>query len=49
MAWRLEHLIEAGEIDNTQLGWTVGWLKLNGFEKRLELKLSGNCHPDLAG
>ena len=49
MAWRPERLIRSGELDNTQLGWTVGWLELDGFEDRLELKLAGNCHPDLAG
>ena len=49
MAWRPAHLVQAGELDNTQLGWTTGWLELDGFEHRLELKLAGNCHPDLAG
>ncbi len=32
MAWRPERLVKAGEIDNTQLGWTVGWLELEGVE-----------------
>jgi hypothetical protein len=49
MAWRPDHLVQAGELDNTQLGWTIGWLELEGFPKRLQLKLAGNCHPDLAG
>lgn len=49
MAWRLEHLLKAGELDNTQRGWTVGWLELENFSQRLRLKLAGNCHPDLAG
>ncbi len=49
MAWRPERLVKAGEIDNTRLGWTVGWLELEGVEGRLQLKLAGNCHPDLAG
>ncbi|GAA4467450.1 hypothetical protein [Novipirellula rosea] len=49
MAWRPTHLVQAGELDNTQLGWTVGWLQLEGFAERMQLKLSGNCHPDLAG
>ncbi len=49
MACRLDHLFHAGELDNTQLGWTIGWLELSGFQQRLELKLVGNCHPDLAG
>jgi hypothetical protein len=49
MAWRPEHLFRAGELDNTQPGWTVGWLELDGCSERLQLKLAGNCHPDLAG
>ncbi len=49
MAWRPEHLVKAGELDNTQLGWTVGWLELDSVPERLMLKLAGNCHPDLAG
>lgn len=49
MAWRPDHLVQAGELDNTQSGWTVGWLELDGFPDRLQLKLAGNCHPDLAG
>jgi hypothetical protein len=49
MAWRPNHLVQAGELDNTQRGWTIGWLQLDGFADRLQLKLAGNCHPDLAG
>jgi hypothetical protein len=49
MAWRPEYLVTAGELDNTQFGWTLGWLELEGFPERLQLKLAGNCHPDLAG
>ncbi|QDT05012.1 hypothetical protein K227x_34100 [Rubripirellula lacrimiformis] len=49
MAWRPTHLVQAGEIDNTQLGWTMGWLQLDGINEPLRLKLAGNCHPDLAG
>jgi hypothetical protein len=49
MAWRPEHLVLAGELDNTQPGWTVGWIALDGVAERLQLKLAGNCHPDLAG
>ncbi|MDA8744798.1 hypothetical protein N9N28_09215 [Rubripirellula amarantea] len=49
MAWRPERLVKAGLLDNTTLGWTVGWLELDGIDQRLRLKLAGNCHPDLAG
>lgn len=49
MAWRPERLVKAGQLDNTKLGWTVGWLELEGIDQRLQIKLAGNCHPDLAG
>lgn len=49
MAWRPERIVKAGQLDNTTLGWTVGWLELDGIDQRLQLKLAGNCHPDLAG
>lgn len=49
MAWRPEHLLQSGELDNTQVGWVVGWLEFDGIPDRLQLKLAGNCHPDLAG
>ncbi len=48
MAWRLERLVQAGELDSTQFGWTIGWLELADQSERLQLKLAGNCHPDLA-
>jgi len=38
-----------GELDNTTLGWTTGWIRLQGRDEPLRLKLAGNCHPDLAG
>ncbi|WP_153559363.1 hypothetical protein [Roseimaritima sediminicola] len=49
MAWRPERLLQTGELDNTQRGWTIGWLQLDSFRDPLQLKLAGNCHPDLAG
>ena len=49
MAWRPEHLVVEGELDNTESGWTTGWIQLEGAAERIELKLAGNCHPDLAG
>ncbi|TWU25187.1 hypothetical protein Pla52o_14850 [Novipirellula galeiformis] len=49
MAWRPEHLVTSGQLDNTLNGWTIGWLELDGIDERLQLKLAGNCHPDLAG
>ena len=49
MAWRPGEWLIEGEFDNTTAGWTVGWLKIEGREEPLQLKLAGNCHPDLAG
>ena len=49
MAWRPSEWVTSGEIDNTTLGWTVGWIKIEGRDQPLQLKLAGNCHPDLAG
>jgi hypothetical protein len=49
MAWRPSDWVLAGELDNKILGWTTGWLKIEGIEEPLKLKLAGNCHPDLAG
>ncbi|HBJ38114.1 MAG TPA: hypothetical protein DDZ51_25835 [Planctomycetaceae bacterium] len=49
MAWRPDHLVIAGELDNTQFGWTNGWLEIHGFDFRLQLKMAGNCHPDQSG
>lgn len=49
MAWRPSDWVISGELDNTTAGWTIGWVELQGRDKPLQLKLVGNCHPDLAG
>jgi hypothetical protein len=49
MAWRPSDWVLEGELDNTQLGWTIGWMRIQGRDEPLKLKLAGNCHPDLAG
>jgi hypothetical protein len=49
MAWRPTEWVLEGELDNTTPGWTTGWVKIEGIEEPLRLKLAGNCHPDLAG
>jgi hypothetical protein len=49
MAWRPSDWVLDGELDNTIPGWTIGWLRLQGRAEPLQLKLAGNCHPDLAG
>ncbi len=49
MAWRPTSWVLDGELDNTTPGWTIGWIRLEGRDEPLRLKLAGNCHPDLAG
>lgn len=49
MAWRPTSFVIDGELDNTTRGWTIGWIRLEGRDEPLRLKLAGNCHPDLAG
>ena len=49
MAWRPSEWVLEGELDNTQRGWTIGWVQIQGRDEPLKLKLAGNCHPDLAG
>ncbi len=49
MAWRPSDWVLEGELDNTTPGWTIGWVRLQGREEALRLKLAGNCLPDLAG
>lgn len=51
MAWRPCDWFLEGELDNTVKGWTTGWVKIQGPENpvTLKLRLVGNCHPDLAG
>ncbi len=49
MAWRPSDWVIGGELDNTTPGWTIGSVQIQGRDKPLQLKLAGNCHPDLAG
>ena len=45
MAWRPTSWVIDGELDNTVRGWTIGWIRLEGRDEPLKLKLAGNCHP----
>ncbi len=49
MAWRLHEHVLRGEIDNRTRGRVTGRIWICGVADPLELDLSGNCHPDLAG
>lgn len=44
MAWRPSEWVLEGELDNTQRGWTIGWVRIQGRDEPLKLKLAGNCH-----
>lgn len=49
MAWRIEHNVVRGEIDNQMRGRIEGRIWLAGCSDPLVLQLTGNCHIDLAG
>ena len=49
MALRLTDLVVRGEIFNTRWYSVHGWLELEGQESPIQLELTGNCCPDLAG
>ena len=49
MAWRpTEHLLE-GELDNTNPGKVMGWMRFAGMKKRVIFDLKGNFHRDIRG
>lgn len=49
MAWRIHDSVIRGEVDNRTKGVVRGRIWLEGWISPLELELSGNAHPDLAG
>lgn len=49
MAWRIENYVVRGEIDNRIKDLVQGRIWLAGLETPLQLVLSGNACPDLAG
>ena len=49
MAWRIEENVVRGEIDNRTPGQVDGKVWLAGREGPMILRLTGNCHKDLAG
>jgi hypothetical protein len=49
MAWRIAHNVVRGEIDNRVRGRVEGRIWLAGRSDPVILRLSGNCHIDLAG
>jgi hypothetical protein len=49
MAWRIEHNVVRGEIDNRIRAYVEGRIWLAGRGEPLVLRLNGNCHIDLAG
>ena len=49
MAWRIQHSVIRGEIDNRVKGRVRGRLWLDGLAEPVTLDLEGNACPDLAG
>jgi len=49
MAWRIHDSVIRGELDNRVKGFVHGKLWLAGMTEPVVLKLTGNCHADLAG
>lgn len=49
MAWRIQDSVIRGELDNRVKGYVHGKLWLAGLNHPVVLKLTGNCHADLAG
>jgi hypothetical protein len=49
MAWRIHEYVVRGTVDNRRRGKITGRIWLSGIEQPLELDLTGDCQPDLAG
>jgi hypothetical protein len=49
MAWRIHDSVRRGEVDNRQRGIVRGRIWLDGYAEPVELELTGNACPDLAG
>ena len=49
MAFRIEHNVVRGELDNRTKGVVRGKIWLEGRAEPITLELKGNAHPDLAG
>jgi len=49
MAWRIHDSVIRGEIDNRVKGIVRGRIWVDGRAAPIELELTGNAHPDLAG
>ena len=49
MAWRPTQYLEAGELDNTNPGKVIGWMKFAGLDEKIKFDLEGNFHRDIRG
>jgi hypothetical protein len=49
MAWRPYENLMSGELDNTELGKVVGWMKFNGLRSKVKFDLKGDFHRDIRG
>lgn len=49
MAWKIDHAVTRGELDNTVEGRTTGRVWMLGRDEPMALDLDGDCWRDLAG
>jgi hypothetical protein len=49
MAWRPYENLISGELDNTELGKVVGWMKFKGIRSKVKFDLKGDFHRDIRG
>jgi len=49
MAWRPYENLMSGELDNTELGKVVGWMKFKGLKSKVKFNLKGDFHRDIRG
>jgi len=49
MAWRPDHCLLRGELDNTVQGKVTGWLQFASLKQKVALELEGNFHRDIRG
>jgi len=49
MAWRPYENLISGELDNTELGKVVGWMKFKGLRSKVKFDLKGDFHRDIRG
>ena len=49
MAWRPSAYLLEGELDNTNPGKVMGWMRFTGMKEKVTFDLEGNFHRDIRG